>query len=142
MPEFVTCEVQLGKADLTIFKTFPNIGVVIDNVALINPMQGSPSDTLANIDKLIISADLKKFLKEDEIVVRKCVLENAFANVYTDENGNNNLNVFKTSENSDTTSSNFNYLVNLEEVKLKTPRSFTPMHAQICWPMPMTSILM
>lgn len=122
VPEFVTCEVQLGKADLTIFKTFPNIGVVIDNVALINPMQGSPSDTLANIDKLIVSADLKKFLKEDEIVVRKCVLENAFVNIYTDENGNNNLNVFKTSENSDTTSSNFNYLVNLEEVKLKNSK--------------------
>lgn len=122
VPEFVTCEVQLGKADLTIFKTFPNIGVVIDNVALINPMQGSPSDTLANIDKLIVSADLKKFLKEDEIMVRKCVLENAFVNIYTDENGNNNLNVFKTSENSDTTSSNFNYLVNLEEVKLKNSK--------------------
>ena len=49
-PEFVTCEVQLGKADLTLFKTFPNIGVDIENVALINPMPGSPSDTLANID--------------------------------------------------------------------------------------------
>lgn len=122
VPEFVTCEVQLGKADLTIFKTFPNIGVEIDNVALINPMQGSPSDTLANIDKLIVSADLKKFWKEDEIVVRKCVLENAFVNLYTDENGNSNLNVFKTSENSDTTSSNFNYLVNLEEVKLKNSK--------------------
>ena len=119
VPEFVTCEVQLGKADLTIFKTFPNIGVEIDNVALINPMQGSPSDTLANIDKLIVSADLKKFWKEDEIVVRKCVLENAFVNLYTDENGNSNLNVFKTSEDSDTTASSFNYLVNLEEVKLK-----------------------
>lgn len=119
VPEFVTCEVQLGKADLTIFKTFPNIGVEIDNVALINPMEGSPSDTLANIDKLIMSADLKKFWKEDEIVVRKCVLEKAFVNVYSDENGNSNLNVFKTSENSDTAASSFNYLVNLEEVKLK-----------------------
>jgi carboxyl-terminal processing protease len=48
-PKFVNCEIELGKADLTLFKTFPNIGVEIENVALINPMAGSPSDTLANI---------------------------------------------------------------------------------------------
>ena len=48
-PEFITCEMELGKADLTLFKTFPNVGIDIENVALINPMAGSPSDTLANI---------------------------------------------------------------------------------------------
>ena len=44
-PEFVNCEMALGKADLTLFKTFPEVGVEIENVALINPMAGSPSDT-------------------------------------------------------------------------------------------------
>ena len=42
-PEFVNCEMQLGKADLTLFKTFPNVGIDIEEVALINPMEGSPS---------------------------------------------------------------------------------------------------
>ena len=83
-PEFITCEMQLEKADLTLFKSFPNMGIDIENVALINPMAGSPSDTLANIDDLTVVLDLKKLLKEKEIVVRKCILEDAFVNLYTD----------------------------------------------------------
>ncbi|MBQ8958574.1 MAG: hypothetical protein IJ057_08785 [Bacteroidales bacterium] len=118
-PKFVNCEMQLGKADLTLFKTFPNIGVEIENVALINPMPGSPSDTLANIDNLIVVVDAKKFLKEKEIAVRKCILDDAFVNLYTDSIGNSNLDVFNTKEDNDTTTSSFDYLVNIEEVNLK-----------------------
>ena len=59
-PEFITCEMQLGKAELTLFKAFPNVGVDIVDVALVNPMEGSPSDTLANIDNLIVVVDAKK----------------------------------------------------------------------------------
>ena len=118
-PEFVTCQTELGKADLTLFKTFPNVGIDIENVALINPMVGSPSDTLANIDDLTVVLDLKKLLKEKEIVIRKCILEDAFVNLYIDMLGNNNLNVFKTKEDNDTTKTTFDYLVAIEEVKLK-----------------------
>lgn len=118
-PEFVTCQTELGKADLTLFKTFPNVGIDIENVALINPMVGSSSDTLANIDDLTVVLDLKKLLKEKEIVIRKCILEDAFVNLYIDMLGNNNLNVFKTKEDNDTTKTTFDYLVDIEEVKLK-----------------------
>ncbi len=117
-PEFITCEMELGKADLTIFKTFPNAGIDIEKVALINPMTGSPSDTLANIDGLTVVLDLKKLLKEKEIVVRKCILEDASVNLFTDSIGNNNFDVFKTKEDNDTTS-DFDYLVDIEEVKLR-----------------------
>ncbi len=118
-PQFITCEMELGKADLTLFKTFPNVGIDIENVALINPMVGSPSDTLANIDDLTVVLDLNKLLKEKEIVIRKCILEDAFVNLYTDSIGNNNLDVFKTKEDNDTTKTTFDYLVDIEEVKLK-----------------------
>ena len=117
-PEFITCQTELGKADLTLFKTFPNVGIDIENVALINPMAGSPSDTLANIDDLTVVLDLKKLLKEKEIVIRKCILEDAFVNLYTDTLGNNNFNVFNLNKDNDTTNT-FDYLVDIEEVKLK-----------------------
>ena len=123
-PQFVNCEMQLGKADLTLFKTFPNVGVEIANVALINPMAGSPSDTLANINNLIVVVDAKKFLKKKAITVRKCILEDAFVNLYTDSIGNSNLNVFKTKEDNDTTKTSFDYLVDIEEVKLKNSTAF------------------
>ena len=116
-PQFVNCEMQLGKADLTLFKTFPNVGIAIENVALINPMAGSPSDTLANIDNLIVVVDAKKLLNEKEIILRRCILEDAFVNLYTDSIGNSNLNVFNS--NDDTTHTSFDYLVDIEEVKLK-----------------------
>jgi len=117
-PQFITCEMELDKADLTLFKSFPNVGIDIENVALINPMAGSPSDTLANIDDLTVVLDLKKLLNEKEIVIKKCILEDAFVNLYTDTIGNNNFDVFKTKEDNDTTGS-FDYLVDIEEVKLK-----------------------
>lgn len=120
-PEFITCEMQLGKVDLALFKTFPEVGLEIEDVALINPMAGSPSDTLARINNLIVVVDAKKLLKEKEIIVKKCILEDAFVNLYTDSIGQSNLNVFKTQEDSDTTSS-FDYLVDIEEVKLNNTR--------------------
>ena len=116
-PRYINCEMQLGKADLTLFKTFPNVGVNIENVALLNPMEGSPSDTLANIDNLIVVLDVKKLLREKEIVIRKCILEDALVNLYTDHEGHSNLDVFNTKEKSDTTAT-FDYLVDIEEVKL------------------------
>ena len=119
VPQFVNCEVRLGQADLTLFKTFPSIGVEIDDVALINPMAGSLSDTLAQIDKLIVVADARKFMKEKEIVVRKCILEDAFVNLYVDSLGQNNMQVFKSRTDNDTTKASFDYLVDIEEVRLR-----------------------
>jgi hypothetical protein len=116
-PQFVDCEMQLDKADLTIFKTFPNIGIEIENVTLINPMAGSPSDTLTNIGNLILVIDVQKFRKEDEIVVRKCILEDAYFNLFIDSTGLNNFNVFRTTEDNDST--RFDYLVDIESVRLK-----------------------
>lgn len=118
VPQYIDCETKLGKVDLTL-KTFPNLGVEINNVALINPMAGSPSDTLANIDKLILSADIKKILKNKDIEVEKCIMENAYLNLYSDSLGNRNYDVFGKKDDSDTTSSKFNYSVDLKQVTLK-----------------------
>lgn len=123
-PQFVNCEMELGRANLNLFKTFPNVGVDIEHVALINPMEGSPSDTLANIDELTVVLDIKKLLKEKKIEVSKCVLEKAFVNIYTDSEGNSNLNVFNTKDDADTTSVSFDYLVDIEEIKLKNSTVF------------------
>ena len=123
-PQFVNCEMELERANLTLFKTFPNVGVDIEHVALINPMEGSPSDTLANIDVLTVALDIKKLVKEKKIELRQCVLEKAFVNIYTDSAGNSNLNVFNTKENTDSTHVSFDYLVDIEKIKLKNSTVF------------------
>ena len=122
-PQFISCDLALDKAKLTLFKTFPNVGVDIEHVALINPMTGSPSDTLARIDNLVLVVDANKFRKEKEIVVKRCILENAFVNFYTDSLGHNNFNVFGNKDD-DSTRSAFDYLVDIEEVKLKNVSVF------------------
>ena len=118
-PQFITCEMQLDKADLTLFKTFPNVGIDIEKVALINPMAGSPSDTIANIDNLIVVLDAKKLWKEKEIVVRKCILEDAFVNYYVDSLGNNSFDIFNAKNDEEDTNTSFDYGVDIEEVRLK-----------------------
>ena len=66
-PQVVNCQTELGNANLTLVKTFPNVGLDIEHVALINPMEGSPSDTLANIDEVTVVLDIKKLLKDKKI---------------------------------------------------------------------------
>ena len=85
VPKYVDFDVRLQQANLTLFKTFPNIGLELDQVAIMSPMAGAPSDTLASIDKLTLSADAKKFLKEKQIVVKKLILarEMAYCEVHS-----------------------------------------------------------
>ena len=118
-PQYIHCQTELGRASLTLVKAFPNVCLNIEHVALVNPMEGSPSDTLASIEGLAMSLDVKELLKEKRILVRECVLENVLFNIYTDPEGNSNLNVFNVPESQDTTSPAFDYLVDVEGIKLK-----------------------
>ena len=62
-PNFINCDFDIKRADLTVFKSFPKVGLEIDDVVLVNPMDGNPSDTLAYIHECVVSVDIKKFLK-------------------------------------------------------------------------------
>lgn len=106
LPNYLTCPTSFEKVDLTLFKTFPNIGIEINNLLLVNPKEGSPSDTLAYVESCIVSLNLIRFLKNDEIIVKDVFLKNSFANLYVEKNGNSNLDIFPPQE-SDTTSSEF-----------------------------------
>ena len=61
---FITCDYNFGKVDLTLFKTFPDAGVEINDVVLINPTNGWTTDTLAAIDQCVVSVNLRKILFE------------------------------------------------------------------------------
>ena len=62
-PSVLPFDLQLERANLTLIKTFPDVGLELDKVAILSPMEGSPSDTLARVDRLILSADAKHYLK-------------------------------------------------------------------------------
>lgn len=117
-PNFIECEFEIEQADITLFKSFPKLGLKIDDVVLVNPMINSPSDTLAYIHECIVSVDIKKFLKEDKIIIDECRLNGGYVNVFTNELGLSNLDIFPPSE-PDTIeeSSEFVYSIDLALLK-------------------------
>ena len=96
--DYITCDYHFGKIDLTLFKTFPNVGIEIDDVVLINPTNGWTTDTLASIDQCVVSVNLRKILFDDEIIVNSCLLDGGLVNVFFDTEGGSNLDIFPPSE--------------------------------------------
>ena len=104
---YVTCETHFGRVNLTLFKTFPDVGLKIDEVEVVNPMKGAPSSEVAYIDNLTVGIDLKKYLKEKEVVVHQVLVDELRATLYVDSMGNSNFDIFKHSDDKDTTKSTF-----------------------------------
>ena len=97
-PNFINCDFDIERADLTIFKSFPKVGLKINDVVLVNPMEGSPSDTLAYINECVVSVDVKKFINDNQIIIDDCRLNGGYVNLFTDNQGNTNINIFPPSE--------------------------------------------
>lgn len=96
--KFITCDYNIERVDLTLFKTFPNVGLEINDLVLINPTNGWTTDTLASIDECLVSVNLRKILFEDEIIVNSCQLNGGLINVFMDTEGNNNFDIFAPGE--------------------------------------------
>lgn len=104
---FVTCETHFDRVNLSLFKTFPDAGLTIDKVYVVNPMEGAPSDTVAVIGNLTVGVDVKCFLKEKEVVVHQVLLSDVAANLFVDSTGKANFDIFPHSDDEDTTSGSF-----------------------------------
>lgn len=118
---FITCEYNIGKVDLTLFKTFPNVGLEIDNLVLLNSTKGWTTDTLAAIDECVVSLNIKKLLKENTIIINSCILDGGYINAFFDVEGNNNFDIFPPSEPTEQkpeTEDSGSYLIDLNKLKL------------------------
>ena len=119
-PNFINCDFDMERADLTVFKSFPKVGLKINDVVFVNPMDGNPSDTLAYINECVVSVDVKKFFRENQIIIDDCKLNGGYVNLFTDALGNTNIDIFPVSE-PDTIeeSSAFTYGIDLVSMKVK-----------------------
>ena len=105
---FVSCETHFDRVDLTLLRTFPDAGLRIDNVYVVNPLDGAPSDTVAHIGSLTVGVDVKKYLKEKEVMVHQVLLDDVQARLYVDADGKSNFDIFPHSDKEeDTTKSTF-----------------------------------
>ncbi len=90
---FITCPYEIGNVDLTIVKTFPYVGLEVQGLYVINPIEGAPSDTVLAVPKLVVGVDIMKALDGD-IYIKTCTLKDVEANIYIDSLGNNNFTVW------------------------------------------------
>lgn len=120
MDKMLVCEHQIDNVELTFFSTFPSFGIQIDHFLLKNQLEGSPSDTVVYADKLQASLDINALVKNNELLIEKLKLDNAFVLAFTDSLGNANYDIFKSDDVEDTTSFQlpFNYLL-LDKIELK-----------------------
>lgn len=116
---YVACETHFGRVNLTLFKTFPDAGLTVDDVYVVNPMEGAPSDTVAHIGHLTVGVDVKRYLKEKEVVVHQVLLDRVDASLYVDSLGKANYDIFpKSDKEKDTVKSAFS-LESLPNMDLK-----------------------
>ncbi|MCQ2959823.1 MAG: hypothetical protein MJ198_06515 [Bacteroidales bacterium] len=121
VPEFISCQTELDTVDLTFFSTFPHFGIRLHNFALINPMEGAQSDTVAFVDKLIATVDVKEYLSNSNVVINGLYLLNTKANIFVNADSLANYDVFvsDTTAEEDTSSTSLFNMLKIEDVELK-----------------------
>lgn len=121
---FITCDAKFGKVDLTLLSTFPDAGLKIEDVVIVNEGKGPvvdhvQNDTVAKIGSLTVGIDVMAFLKEDKIVVHQVVLDDATANLYIAPDGTANFDIFPKSEDTTSSETKLPELIDLKKIKVE-----------------------
>ena len=92
--KLITCESEIGSVELTLFSTFPKLGLQVNGLTLINPVDGAQSDTLLHMSRFRGFFDLDAFWNQNDLIFSQIILENGIVNVFFDEEGDSNLDIF------------------------------------------------
>lgn len=120
---FITCDAKFGNVDLTLLSTFPDAGLKIENVVIVNPGKGpivdyKQNDTVAKIGSLTVGIDVKAFLKENKVIVHQVVLEDATANLFIDSLGTANFDIFPKSDDTTSSETKLPEVIDLKKIKI------------------------
>ena len=94
---YITCPYEIGPVHLTFFSTFPRVGVRIDGLTVVNPMEGAQNDTVLSAGQVTASVNLRQLLRHNELIVPEAVLEDATVHYYIAKDGKTNLDIFASS---------------------------------------------
>lgn len=93
---YVTCEYEIGRVELTFFSTFPCLGVRIDGLTLVNPVEGAQSDTVLHAQYVTAEVDIKQLLFHNNLILTDAVMEETDLNYYVAQDGSSNFDIFVT----------------------------------------------
>lgn len=116
---FITCDYNIGKVDISLFKTFPDVGVEIQDLVLVNSMPGCQNDTLAAVDECVIALNIKELLSNNNIIINKANLRGGSINVFSDADGAANFDIFAGGEEEEVTEESdepFSYRIDLDRL--------------------------
>lgn len=116
--DYIACESHFDNVDLTLLSTFPDAGLRVDNVYLVNPTPGAPSDTLARIGSLTVGLDVKAFLRNGEVVVHQLLLDEADANLFIARDGTSNFDIFPSSADTSASETVLPEHIDIQKIKL------------------------
>jgi len=114
LPQYLTCKADVGEVDLTIFSTFPNFGLRLSDVLLVNPVEGAPSDTLLQLHSLVAVVDVNSWTEKGKIDIKEFRLSQGEANLYVSADSVANYDVFVTSDEPEDTTS----VLTIDEISL------------------------
>ncbi|MBP5715840.1 MAG: hypothetical protein J6W69_01860, partial [Bacteroidales bacterium] len=101
--EYVTCQADIESVELTFFSSFPNVAFCVNDLAIINPMEGAHSDTMLGVHRLFAELDVMAFLHDGSINISGFTLKDAQANIYINADSVPNYDVFNVASSDDET---------------------------------------
>jgi hypothetical protein len=93
---------EIGQVELTLFSTFPEFGIKVNNFAIISPGTGAACDTLLRAAELTGVIDAREYWKTGNFKINKFILSDILVNAFTDGLGKSNFRLLM----SDTTAEN------------------------------------
>jgi len=94
--KLLTSQTEIGRVELTFFSTFPNFGLRVDSILLINPVENAQSDTLLSVGRFTGVVDMVALLRRNEIMLSGFTLENGNINAFFNADGISNLDIMVT----------------------------------------------
>lgn len=120
--QFVKAPYAIDEVDLTVVSTFPNVGLRVKGLYVMNPMEGAQSDTVLGVPELMVGIDLQQYLDSQRLCVNSITAENVMLNAYINEAGEVNWDVLRESESTedDTTATVLPFDIDVESLRLTT----------------------
>lgn len=105
--EYILTEHRIGEVDLTVFSTFPEVGLRAKGIYIVNHIDGTPNDTVLSAPEVVATIDVMQFLNHNTLDIREVQIKNANACLYINPSGENNLDFFPKSDTVQTDTSAF-----------------------------------
>ncbi|MFA9388942.1 MAG: AsmA-like C-terminal region-containing protein [Prolixibacteraceae bacterium] len=132
--KYLTCQTEIGSVELTFFSTYPNFGLKINQLTLINAMKDAPNDTLVHLEDMTGIIDFGAWWKHDDIKIKEVLLNSGIITIFYDSLGRSNLDIFPPDSSAGSDSEPFNAEFNhirFKDVNLLYADQTMPMTANI-----------